>query len=431
MNLHARKLERNREEVRKLSLKDGNRFCMDCGMRGPLYVVTNFRIFVCSTCAALHRSLQHKVKGISMTEFTDEEVMGLRIAGNDRATRIWLHNYKRNRPPGGNVAAVKDFIINVFDDKVYMDREEFNKFQNELKKAMSNDSGLPPRTTLPPQDPAPQRRSVSLHEQPTPQPPQVAETQTQTQRPSESQTLKNQDVHSVKGSQIDFFTQSVPQQEPQNSSTLNTSNDSANDDLFGDFCTAAAPPASSTTTVPSAHETVADWFASAPPVQVANNVMYQAASGITGMYAMPSAPQMYPPGMNQYPTMMPSQPGMQNCMGVNQGGFGPMPGVVYPNQPPQQQQQQYPYQQQSVHPMAVPTAPYVFNKVLGVHDQQSRVGGVAPPVTSNTDFFQATPTGLWENSNAATQPMKTDIKREGGEQDSNVFASLNPFGSTQ
>ncbi|ORC91488.1 ADP-ribosylation factor GTPase activating protein [Trypanosoma theileri] len=449
MNLHARKLERNREEVRKLSLNGGNRFCMDCGMRGPLYVVINFRIFVCTTCAALHRSLQHKVKGISMTEFTDGEVIGLRLGGNDRAAKIWLHNYKRNKPPSGNVAAIKDFIINVFDDRAYLNREELAQFQSELKTAINTNSDLPSHTTLPPP-----QRSVSQQEKATATPPQssirVGETpkktptKRQTQTP-ESPSLKKQDVHSVPDSQIDFFTQSTTPQEPQHT-TLNTSNDNANDDLFGDFFTAAAPPTSSTQPVPSAQETVADLFASAPPTQVQNNVMYPAAPpGTNVMYTVPSAPQMYPPGTNPYPTMMmPTQPGMQNYMGMNQGGYGYMPGVVYPNQPPvqpqplqqQQQQQQYFYQQQQqqqqqfVHPMAVPTAPSVFNKGPGVHDQQSFVGGVPPPTTNNTNFFQTVPTAMWENPTAAAQPT-TEIKGKRDEQDSNVFASLNPFGSAQ
>ena len=42
--------------------------------KGTTYIVTNFGIFTCSICAALHRELNHKVKGIGMSNFTPEEM---------------------------------------------------------------------------------------------------------------------------------------------------------------------------------------------------------------------------------------------------------------------------------------------------------------------------------------------------------------------
>ncbi|EKF99866.1 ADP-ribosylation factor GTPase activating protein, putative [Trypanosoma cruzi] len=170
MNPLARRVERNRDEVRKLSQKCGNRFCIDCGIRGPLYVVTNFRVFVCSTCAALHRSLQHKVKGISMTEFTDEEVACLNVGGNDRAARVWLASYENNKPPHGSDIAVRDFIVSAFENMAYVNREELERFQNDLK-AVGNGAPcchLPHTMNLPLPEQGPQRPLTSLPpEQPT------------------------------------------------------------------------------------------------------------------------------------------------------------------------------------------------------------------------------------------------------------------------
>jgi len=47
-----------------------------------MYVVMNFGVFVCSTCAGIHREFSHKVKGISMCNFNDEEVKTLTVNGN-------------------------------------------------------------------------------------------------------------------------------------------------------------------------------------------------------------------------------------------------------------------------------------------------------------------------------------------------------------
>lgn len=47
-----------------------------------MYVVMNFGVFVCSLCAGIHRELTHKVKGISMSNFTQQEIAFLAENGN-------------------------------------------------------------------------------------------------------------------------------------------------------------------------------------------------------------------------------------------------------------------------------------------------------------------------------------------------------------
>jgi hypothetical protein len=60
-------VEKNQQEIRKLSLIPENRVCMDCQTKSTPNVVLDFGIFVCTVCAGLHRKYQFKVKGISMT----------------------------------------------------------------------------------------------------------------------------------------------------------------------------------------------------------------------------------------------------------------------------------------------------------------------------------------------------------------------------
>ena len=47
-----------------------------------MYCVMNFNVFVCSACAGIHREMTHKVKGISMSVFTEQELKDLEKDGN-------------------------------------------------------------------------------------------------------------------------------------------------------------------------------------------------------------------------------------------------------------------------------------------------------------------------------------------------------------
>lgn len=53
-------------------------------IQGTTYVVTEFGIFVCSSCSGIHREMSHKgVKGIGMSNFTDKETELLATQGNE------------------------------------------------------------------------------------------------------------------------------------------------------------------------------------------------------------------------------------------------------------------------------------------------------------------------------------------------------------
>lgn len=60
-----------------------NKKCFDCQQKGTMYcVMMNFHVFVCSACAGIHREMTHKVKGISMCVFSDQELKDLTENGN-------------------------------------------------------------------------------------------------------------------------------------------------------------------------------------------------------------------------------------------------------------------------------------------------------------------------------------------------------------
>ena len=53
-----------------------------------MYVVNGFWVFVCSACAGIHRELNNKVKGISMSVFSEQELKD--ISENGNAVRLLL-----------------------------------------------------------------------------------------------------------------------------------------------------------------------------------------------------------------------------------------------------------------------------------------------------------------------------------------------------
>jgi hypothetical protein len=62
---------------------EANKSCFDCQQKGTMYcVMAPFFVFVCSGCAGVHRELNNKVKGISMSNFSEAETDALKQLGN-------------------------------------------------------------------------------------------------------------------------------------------------------------------------------------------------------------------------------------------------------------------------------------------------------------------------------------------------------------
>ncbi|KAM9005528.1 arf-GAP domain and FG repeat-containing protein 2 isoform 5-T6 [Sarcophilus harrisii] len=77
--------------VRELggSSQAGNRHCFECAQRGVTYVDITVGSFVCTSCSGLLRGLNppHRVKSISMTTFTEPEVIFLQSRGNETVSK--------------------------------------------------------------------------------------------------------------------------------------------------------------------------------------------------------------------------------------------------------------------------------------------------------------------------------------------------------
>ncbi|CAM8970921.1 unnamed protein product [Rhodiola kirilowii] len=115
--------ERNEKIVRGLLKLPPNRRCINCDALGPQYVCTNFWTFICTTCSGIHREFTHRVKSISMSKFTTQEVEALQNGGNQRARELYLKGWDFQRqklPSSSNVDRIREFIKVVYVDKKYI-----------------------------------------------------------------------------------------------------------------------------------------------------------------------------------------------------------------------------------------------------------------------------------------------------------------------
>ncbi|GKV30581.1 hypothetical protein SLEP1_g39381 [Rubroshorea leprosula] len=131
-----REEERNEKIIRGLMKLPPNRRCINCNSLGPQYVCTNFWTFVCMTCGGIHREFTHRVKSVSMSKFTSQEVDALQNGGNQRAREIYLKDWDMQTQrlfSSSNADKVREFIKNVYVDRNYAGGKSSNKPPRDMQ----------------------------------------------------------------------------------------------------------------------------------------------------------------------------------------------------------------------------------------------------------------------------------------------------------
>ncbi|GAB2295834.1 hypothetical protein Dimus_029987 [Dionaea muscipula] len=131
-----REEERNEKIIRGLMKLPPNRHCINCNSIGPQYVCINFWTFVCMTCSGIHREFTHRVKSVSMSKFTSDEVEALQKGGNQRAREIYLKDWDLQRlrlPNSSDAEKVREFIKNVYVDKKFAGGKNSEKLPSDLQ----------------------------------------------------------------------------------------------------------------------------------------------------------------------------------------------------------------------------------------------------------------------------------------------------------
>ncbi|KAG0030265.1 ArfGAP with FG repeats 1 [Podila clonocystis] len=90
-----------------------NKKCFDCPSKVNVYVNLFNSTFICEKCSGLHREFNHRVKSISASTFTPEEVASLQKGGNAVAKKVWLATWSWREypePDAHEVDELKQFM---------------------------------------------------------------------------------------------------------------------------------------------------------------------------------------------------------------------------------------------------------------------------------------------------------------------------------
>ncbi|XP_077396751.1 arf-GAP domain and FG repeat-containing protein 1a isoform X3 [Festucalex cinctus] len=114
--------EKHLKMLREMTSLPANRKCFDCDQRGPTYANMTVGSFVCTSCSGILRGLNppNRVKSISMTTFTQQEIEFLQKNGNEVCRQIWLglHDGKSSSTPDfREPQKVKEFLQEKYEKK--------------------------------------------------------------------------------------------------------------------------------------------------------------------------------------------------------------------------------------------------------------------------------------------------------------------------
>eukprot|EP00850_Spirogloea_muscicola_P010857 SM000065S20206 [mRNA] locus=s65:355604:360736:+ [translate_table: standard] len=147
--------EKHEKIIRGLVRLPENRNCINCGSLGPQYVCSTFSVYVCTACSGVHREFSHRIKSVSMSNFTPDEVAALQAGGNEKARQTLMREYDVARnglpdnnslaqsvcPPFSNPDRLREFIRAVYVDKRYTGERPPPK----STRSADRDELIPPR----------------------------------------------------------------------------------------------------------------------------------------------------------------------------------------------------------------------------------------------------------------------------------------------
>ncbi|NP_956882.2 arf-GAP domain and FG repeat-containing protein 1b [Danio rerio] len=137
--------EKHLKMLREMTSLPPNRKCFDCDQRGPTYVNMTVGSFVCTTCSGILRGLNppHRVKSISMTTFTQQEIEFLQKHSNELCKHIWLGLYDDKSsviPDFREPQKVKEFLQEKYEKKRWYVPPEQAKVLASVQASISGSS---------------------------------------------------------------------------------------------------------------------------------------------------------------------------------------------------------------------------------------------------------------------------------------------------
>ncbi|XP_044211093.1 arf-GAP domain and FG repeat-containing protein 1a isoform X4 [Thunnus albacares] len=137
--------EKHLKMLREMTSLPPNRKCFDCDQRGPTYANMTVGSFVCTSCSGILRGLNppHRVKSISMTTFTQQEIEVLQKHGNEVCKQIWLGLYDEKTssiPDFREPQKVKEFLQEKYEKKKWYVPPEQAKVVASVHASISGSS---------------------------------------------------------------------------------------------------------------------------------------------------------------------------------------------------------------------------------------------------------------------------------------------------
>jgi stromal membrane-associated protein len=143
---------RHQRQVLELARLPGNDFCADCTGRNPRWASHNLGIFLCISCAGIHRKLGthiSKVKSLTLDEWSREQIAVMKEVGNIKSNAYYNPDERRNRPPA-----------NIEDSERDGELERFIRAKYEFRRFM--DKRPPPLPKKDPPSPVHGHRSMTV-----------------------------------------------------------------------------------------------------------------------------------------------------------------------------------------------------------------------------------------------------------------------------
>ncbi|KAK2847063.1 hypothetical protein Q5P01_010062 [Channa striata] len=137
--------EKHLKMLREMTSLPPNRKCFDCDQRGPTYANMTVGSFVCTSCSGILRGVNppHRVKSISMTTFTQQEIEFLQRHGNEVCKQIWLGLYDDRTssvPDFREPQKVKEFLQEKYEKRRWYISPEQAKVVASVHASISGSS---------------------------------------------------------------------------------------------------------------------------------------------------------------------------------------------------------------------------------------------------------------------------------------------------
>ncbi|XP_027058402.1 stromal membrane-associated protein 1-like isoform X3 [Pocillopora damicornis] len=135
----------NQAILSELLKEEENRYCADCGAKGPRWASWNLGVFLCIRCAGIHRNLGvhiSRVKSVNLDSWTPEQMDSIQQWGNKRAAEFWECYLPSDFRRPQTDSTVEAFIRSKYERKQYLKKDGLpptRSTSNSAKETKSSD----------------------------------------------------------------------------------------------------------------------------------------------------------------------------------------------------------------------------------------------------------------------------------------------------